>query len=268
MISWSETLQTVWRRTSRRAQHVWLETSRTFKSKNIRPGWFVLGGLFLYACFATVQWQATTNQLRQTQRKLEVFEKAVALESAKFSLPLEAASLPQKPENLPNAPREYRRGVSQGFVFTGLDSGMQVQYGMPVLAAADGEVKFLDSNFKEQTVAEFQGLLKKVKDGASQADLQLLRGRQVALIHTNGVVTRYCHLSSINPKLSFTSNKVKRGEVIGFVGNSGTLDGARGNKNNARLLFEIWLENETKFFGAGLTPQAIRLEAAKLIQLK
>jgi murein DD-endopeptidase MepM/ murein hydrolase activator NlpD len=90
----------------------------------------------------------------------------------------------------------------------------------------------------------------------------------VALIHTNGVVTRYCHLSSINPKLSFTSNKVKRGEVIGFVGNSGTLDGARGNKNNARLLFEIWLENETKFFGAGLTPQAIRLEAAKLIQLK
>jgi murein DD-endopeptidase MepM/ murein hydrolase activator NlpD len=149
-----------------------------------------------------------------------------------------------------------------------VDAGVQVQYGMPVLAAADGEVKFLSSNFVEMSVPEFQALLNRVKDGASQSDLQLLRGRQVALVHTNGVVTRYCHLSSISPALSFTNNKVKRGQVIGFVGNSGTLDGARGNKNNARLLFEIWLENEAQFFGAGLTPASLRLEAAKLIQRK
>jgi peptidoglycan LD-endopeptidase LytH len=268
MQSWSEKLQTFWRRTSRHAQQLWLETSTNFKNRNIRPGWFVLGGLLLYAVYATVQWNTAASQLRQTSAKLEVFEKAAALESAKLTLPLEGASLPQKPENLPGAPREYRRGVSQGFVFTGLDAGMQVQYGMPVVAAADGEVKFLGSNFVELTIPEFQDLLKKVKDGASQTDLQLLRGRQVALVHANGVVTRYCHLSSISPALSFTNNKVKRGQVIGFVGNSGTLDGARGNKNNARLLFEIWLENESKFFGAGLTAANLRLEAAKLIQLK
>jgi murein DD-endopeptidase MepM/ murein hydrolase activator NlpD len=59
---------------------------------------------------------------------------------------------------------------------------------------------------------------------------------------------------------------VQRGQVIGFVGNSGTLDGARGNKNNARLLFEIWLENENKFFGAGLKADQLRLEAAKLLR--
>jgi peptidoglycan LD-endopeptidase LytH len=268
MESWSERLQTLLRRTSRSAQRVWLEISRYLATKKVRPGWFVLGGLFLYACFATIQWQQNANQLRQTTAKLEVFEKAQAREAAKFSLPLAGAGLPQKPENLPNAPREYRRGVSQGFVFTGVDSGVQVRYGMPVLAAADGEVKALDSNFKEQSVAEFQALLNKVKDGASQQDLQLLRGRQVALVHENGVVTRYCHLSSLNPKLSFSNNLVKRGDVIGFVGNSGTLDGARGNKNNARLLFEIWLENESKFFGAGLTPENLDLESAKMFSLR
>jgi peptidoglycan LD-endopeptidase LytH len=271
MQPWSEKLQTLWRRTSRHLRHLWLETSRNVKTfgqqRTIRPGWFIVGGLLIYALYATAQWSSTVATLRQTNAKLEVFEKAAALESAKLSLPLEGARLPQKPENLPGAAREYRRGVSQGFVFTGVDAGVQVQYGMPVLAAADGEVKFLGGNHVEMTTTEFQALLNKVKDGASQADLQLLRGRQVALIHANGVVTRYAHLSSINPALSFTNNKVKRGQVIGFVGNSGTLDGARGNKNNARLLFEIWLENESKFFGAGLTPDRLRLEAAKLIAL-
>jgi peptidoglycan LD-endopeptidase LytH len=268
MQSWSEKFQTLWRRTSRHMSRIWLETSRAFKNRNIRPGWFVLGGLLLYALYATAQWNSAASKLQQTSAKLEVFEKAAALESAKLTLPLEDASLPQKPENLPGAPREYRRGVSQGFVFTGVDAGVQVQYGMPVLAAADGEVKFLGSNFVELSPQEFQNLLKKVKDGASPDDLQLLRGRQVALVHENGVVTRYCHLSSISPTLSFTNNQVKRGQVIGFVGNSGTLDGARGNKNNARLLFEIWLENENKFFGAGLTPEKLRLEAAKLLRIK
>lgn len=267
MQPWSERLQTFWRRTQRQLRHLWLDLSRFIKQRNIRPGWFVLGGLFLYALYSTAQWQNVSSQLQLANQKLKVFEQAAALESAKLTLPIAGIRLPTNIDNLPGAAREYRRGVSQGFVFTGIDSGIQVQYGMPVIAAADGEVKFLSSNYKEQTVPEFQSLLKKVKDGASQADLMALRGRQVALIHTNGMVTRYCHLSSINPNLSFTNNKVKRGQVIGFVGNSGTLDGARGNKNNARLLFEIWLENESKFFGAGLSPENVRLEAAKIIGL-
>ncbi|MFN3266459.1 MAG: M23 family metallopeptidase [Deinococcales bacterium] len=267
MQPWSEQLQTVWRRAQRQLLCLWQNLSHNFRQHNIRPGWFILGGLFLYAIFATVQWQNATAALRTANTKLAVFEKAAALENAKLSLPIAGVRLPDNPNNWPGAARAYRRGVSQGFVFTGVDAGLQIQYGMPVLAAADGEVKFLSSNYKELSVQEFQALLSKVKDGASQADLMALRGRQVALIHQNGMVTRYCHLSSINPNLSFTNNKVKRGQVIGFVGNSGTLDGARGNKNNARLLFEIWLENESKFFGSGLKPETIRLEAAKIIGL-
>lgn len=267
---WFNRLKDLWRRVSRNAGVWWLEAKRFLRKipwNRVRPGWYLLVGLVLYAIFATVQWQQTIAQLEDTKAKLEVFEKAAALENAKLTMPIAGVSLPQNPDNLPNAARAYRRGVSQGFVFTGVDAGVQIQFGMPVVAAADGKIKLLTANFKELTVQEFLALLEKVKDGASQNDLSLLRGRQVVLLHENGMVTRYGHLSSFNPNLSYAT-PVKRGDVLGFIGNSGTLDGARGNKNNARLLFEIWLENETKFLGAGLKPEAVRLEAEKYIKLR
>ncbi len=261
-------LKALWRRGQRSAALWWLEAQRFLRRvpwDKIRPGWYLLAGLVLYALFATIQWQNVAAQLETAKTKLEVFDKAALLENAKFSLPIAGASLPKSPENLPNAPRVYRRGVSQGFVFTGVDAGVQVQFAMPVLAVADAKVKLLTANFKELTPQEFQALLVKVKDGASQNDLNLLRGRQVSLLHENGMITRYGHLSSLNPNLTYAS-QIKRGDIIGFVGNSGTADGARGTKNNARLLFEIWLENESKFFGAGLNPNQVRLEASKMIK--
>ncbi len=47
-------------------------------------------------------------------------------------------------------------------------------------------------------------------------------GRMVAIDHGDGVVTRYAHLSGYNVK---TGQKVERGDVIGFVGNSGRTTG-------------------------------------------
>ncbi len=265
---WFNRAKVLWRRLQRGASLWWLEAQRFLGRVpwgRVRLGWYVMAALLLYGIFATIQWRGTVANLERTEAKLEVFEKAALLEDAKLSLPLAGARLPTSADNLPNAPRAYRRGVSQGFVFTGVDAGVQVQFGMPVLAVADAKVKLLTSNFKELTPQEFQVLLKKVKDGASQNDLNLLRGRQVSLLHNNGVVTRYGHLSSINPNLTYAT-QIKRGDIIGFVGNSGTLDGTRGTKNNARLLFEIWTENETKFFGAGLSPDAVRREVAKVIK--
>ena len=262
-------LKALWWRGQRTAATWWLEAQRFLRRvpwNKVRPGWYFLAGLVLYALFATFQWRNLAAQLETTKTKLEVFERADLLENAKFTLPVSGVSLPKSPENLPNAPRVYRRGVSQGFVFTGLDAGVQIRFAMPVLAVADGKVKSLTANFKELTPKEFQALLEKVKDGASQNDLNLLRGRQVSLLHENGLMTRYGHLSSLNPNLGYDS-QIKRGDIIGFVGNSGTADGARGTKNNARLLFEIWLENQTKFFGAGLKPDQVRLEASQIIKL-
>ena len=47
---------------------------------------------------------------------------------------------------------------------------------------------------------------------------------------------------------------MKRGQLLGLVGNSGTSDGARGTKNGAHLHFEIIIQDENgeRFLGQGL----------------
>jgi peptidoglycan LD-endopeptidase LytH len=245
----------------RAALGVWEGLSRVPWSR-IRPGWYVIVALGVWSVVASAQWWSLSSQLSETRAKLEVFEKQAALENAKLSFPIAGVGIPRNDDNLPGAPRTYRKGVSQGFVFTGSDSGVNVAFGTPVIAAADAKVVRLDANFKEATVPEFLKLLNDVKNGASDNDLEKLRGRQVWLEHANGTVTRYGHLSRISPSLSYATD-VKRGDVIGFVGNSGTLEGVRGTRNNARLLFEVWLENETKFLGQSLKPGEVRAQAAK-----
>ena len=230
----------------------------------VRPGWYVILALAVWSLVATAQWITLNSQLGEANARLEVYDRQAVLENARLSLPIAGAGLPRSADYLPNAPRSYRKGVSQGFVFTSSDSGVSVPFGTPVLAAADGEIVKLDASFKGATVPEFLKLLTDVKNGASDNDLERLRGRQVWLKHKNGTVTRYGHLSKIAPQISF-ANPVKRGQVIGFVGNSGTLEGARGTQGNARLLFEVWLE-ANRFLGLGLKPSEVRVQAAKLFK--
>jgi murein DD-endopeptidase MepM/ murein hydrolase activator NlpD len=56
---------------------------------------------------------------------------------------------------------------------------------------------------------------------------------------------------------------VYRGQVIGYVGNSGTDAGVAGGRDRARLRFELW-PAEDEYFGEGLEPEQVRLEAASL----
>ena len=230
----------------------------------IKPGWYLAGLLGLYALFMTVQYLSVANTLGATQEKLSLLEKQIQAENARLTIPLQGAHLPDNDNNLPSAPREYRKGVSQGFVFTGVDAGISVIYGMPVVAASDGEIVKLDVNFKEMTQPEYNKLLEGIKNGASENDLTKLRGRQIWIKHSDGTITRYCHLSKINESISFAA-PIKRGQVIGFVGNSGTLEGIRGSRGNARLLFEVW-SSDGHFFGENLKPAEVRLNAGKLLK--
>ena len=230
----------------------------------IKPGWYLAGLLGLYALFMTAQYLSVANTLGATQEKLSLLEKQIQAENARLTIPLQGAHLPDNDNNLPSAPREYRKGVSQGFVFTGVDAGISVTYGMPVVAASDGEVIKLDVNFKEMTQPEYNKLLEGIKNGASENDLTKLRGRQIWIKHSDGTITRYCHLSKINESISFAA-PIKRGQVIGFVGNSGTLEGIRGSRGNARLLFEVW-SSDGHFFGENLKPPEVRLNATKLLK--
>jgi len=77
----------------------------------------------------------------------------------------------------------------------------------------------------------------------------------------DGRVLRYGHLSAARAGLA-VGQRVARGRVIGFVGNSGTLDGVTGRTTNARLHFEI--RDGDDFVGQDLDPDGVRLLAASL----
>lgn len=185
-----------------------------------------------------------------------------ALPSTGLWYPIPGARLPRTDANLPGAPREYRNGVSQGIDFHDGDVGVPVPYGAAVIAAADAQVIRADNAYVEMAQGVWELLLEDVEDGADEEELDKLRGRQVWLRTPDGTVLRYGHLSGLSSGLAVGRN-VYRGQVIGFVGNSGTDDGVAGNREGARLRFEIW-DDDDSFFGEGADAQEVRLSAASM----
>lgn len=216
-------------------------------TRRIKPGWYILGALFLYGLIATYFWlrpkenvvgQGSIPQLQET------------LESEGLWFPIPGAKIPQDDRFLPTADRPYRKGINQGFVFNTDGTGIPVNYGTPVIAAADGTVMRADLEYKELSPTEWRNLLDKVGvSGADDVELDKLRGRQIWLRLEDGRTLRYGHLSNIKQGIE-VNTKVYRGQVIGYVGNSGTDDGVSETTRGARLQFEVWEANET-FFGQG-----------------
>lgn len=89
---------------------------------------------------------------------------------------------------------------------TGID--IANQKGTPVVATADGRVKF--------------------------AGWQEGYGKAIVIEHNHGYVTIYGHLSSIKVKVG---QNVTRGEVIGLMGDTGTATGPH-------LHYEVWKDNK------------------------
>jgi murein DD-endopeptidase MepM/ murein hydrolase activator NlpD len=178
--------------------------------------------------------------------------------------PIPGAGLPRSDSNLPGAERAYRDGVSQGFDLVDGDVAVPVTYGAAVLAAAHGQVVRADTAYAEMDPRAWQLLLSDVAAGADEEQLDQLRGRQVWIRTPDGTTLRYGHLSGIAPGL-VVGRSVSRGQVIGFVGNSGTDDGVAGSRDRARLRFEVWLaDDEDGFLGAGLDTDEVRHAAASL----
>jgi peptidoglycan LD-endopeptidase LytH len=140
-------------------------------------------------------------------------------------------------------------------------AGVPLAYGTPVIAAAAGEVVRVDEPYAELDEPAWEALLVSVADGADDDELDALRGRQVWTRLDDGRVLRYGHLSGVRAGLS-VGQRVGRGRVIGYVGNSGTFDGVVGRTGNARLHFEI--RDGDGFLGEGLDPDGVRWLAASL----
>lgn len=222
-----------------------------------KPGHYLLLALALYALVLTLGFASRGRQLAALHREVWALREKAAQVSEGYLLPLPGACLPIRPENLPGAPRPYRKGVSAGFVFQGGDACVPVVRGMGVVAAQAGEVVRVDLDHKEPSLEEYQKLLEAVRSGASPEQMDLLRGLEVWLRHPDGRTSVYAHLQAPYPGLR-VGKRVFRGDPIGYVGNSGLNGGA------PRLLFEVW-EGEpdrSPFLFQGL-PQEELLRQAK-----
>lgn len=235
----------------------------------VKPGWILLVILMAYGVVTTVLLQRINVEVRQLRvaeatsaAAAPVPETTAAPAQNGLWFPLPGASLPTADEHLPGAERPYRNGVSQGFDFYDDEAGIPVPYGAPVIASASGVLARVDNVYNEMDPTNFETMLADVAEsGATEEQLDRLRGRQVWLRTDDGRTLRYAHLSAIRPGLA-SGQTVYRGQVLARVGNSGTDAGVAGTERAARLHFEIW--DDGGFFGEGLAPEAVRVEAASL----
>ncbi len=169
-------------------------------------------------------------------------------------IPIKGVALPRHVGVFPGARRLYRFGIHEGMDFF-LDPGSKtkVTMGTPVRAADGGKVLRADANFKDMTYPQFNKVMNDCyrEHRTSDHNEDLFRGCQVWVSHGNGLMTRYAHLNKINPQIK-KDQSVARGDLIAFVGVSGTGQNLPGRTKYPHLHFEIWLDG--KYLGWGLTP--------------
>ncbi len=156
-----------------------------------------------------------------------------------MTLPIEGTMLSGMAFRLPGAPRSYRYGVHEGMDFYWA-AGAPVTSTTSVLAVADGEIIRVDREYVAPSGGEMEEMLAYTRQAYhTPADtLDALRGRQVWVDHGEGVASRYCHLSAVAEGLQ-VGQWVEQGEVIGYVGNSGTPASYYGQGLEMHLHLEI-----------------------------
>ena len=168
-----------------------------------------------------------------------------------FALPIEGGDIPADQELLPGAPRDYRAGIHEGIDYP-------VPSETPVLAAASGtvarvDVSFLDWNREQQDIALYEAVTLGYTPAAT---LDRIRGRQVWIDHGKGVITRYAHLSAVEPLV--VGQKIEAGALIGRVGSSGYPQGG------PHLHFEVRVGED--FYGDGLTGDELVRAVSRLFR--
>ncbi len=174
-----------------------------------------------------------------------------------FIPPVEGATFSSRDTHLPGSRRAYRNGYHEGFDFYNGVVRVPITYGTPVVATADGVVSRADHGYVEMTPEEYDGLISDAQNQpvTPQSTLDELRGRQVWIEHPGGFVSRYAHLSNIPDTIS-VGTRVTAGQVVGFAGNSGTIEGVSGTQDDPHPHYELWRGDET-YLGEGLGPDAI-----------
>lgn len=169
-----------------------------------------------------------------------------------IGIPVPKGQLPSHLGVFPGARRLYRYGIHAGVDFFN-GGGNKVVMGTPALAADRGKIIRIDHGFKDMDAPTFNRVMSQCARDHTTSDQNedLFRGCQVWIDHGNRMVTRYAHLDRINAKLK-KDTFVNRGEIVGFIGVSGTGQNLPGRAKYPHLHFEIWLDGH--YVGYGLTP--------------
>jgi len=185
---------------------------------------------------------------------------------ADLRMPIVGATLPDLDTLLPGAPRAYRNGIHQGFDMNNGHIGVPTAYSGPVIAAKDGTVIRALLDWQEMTPQVYaDAIAQSQAAGTTPPDiLDKLRGRQVWIDHGYGIVTRYVHLSGIAADI-VEGAKVRAGDIIGFVGNSGTEASVNGSRSGAHLHFELRIDD--RYFGEGMSHSEIREQGNALFSI-
>jgi peptidoglycan LD-endopeptidase LytH len=171
-----------------------------------------------------------------------------------FIMPISGGCLPKGDQLMPNAPRPYRNGTHEGVDFYNVDNCTAIGKGTPVLAAKAGTVTRADLNYVNPTPEQMSLYLANPNTDAS---LDAFRGRQVWVRHDDGsfYVTRYAHLDGVAPGIT-VGTRVTAGQLIAFVGETGTPESLTNPGNEYHLHFEMRIGGS--YLGAGLTPAQVR----------
>jgi murein DD-endopeptidase MepM/ murein hydrolase activator NlpD len=156
-----------------------------------------------------------------------------------LALPIEDTMLSNLSFRLPGAPRPYRYGVHEGIDFYWA-AGEAVTTTTPVLSVAAGEIVRIDVDYSPPSAGQMESMLAHAAEvfHTPAETLDVLRGRQVWIDHGEGVVSRYCHLSAVAEDLT-EGDQVEQGQVVGYVGNSGTPASYYGQGLEMHLHLEI-----------------------------
>ena len=153
-----------------------------------------------------------------------------------FAMPVAGACFPEFAGQLPGAPRAYRNGIHEGVDFYPGWACVEIARGTPVLAIGEGRVIRADWDYEDLTVELYWEM--EARGFAGPDDLDTFRGRQVWVDHGGGVVARYAHLEGIAAGIA-EGTPVAAGDVLGYIGESGTPGALRQPGSEIHLHFEL-----------------------------
>lgn len=182
-----------------------------------------------------------------------------------FTYPIVGGCLPEADQLMPNAPREYRGGIHEGVDFYNYDNCAEITPQTPVLAAKDGVIARIDTDYVPLTQEELDAATARIAAGGANdfEVVDLFRGRQVWIDHGKGVVTRYAHLSAVTAGLA-VGDSIAAGTVIAIVGDSGTPESLSDPGAEFHLHFE--LRAGDTYLAEGLSPEETRELYARLFE--